>query len=232
MFVSRSRITIGTATSSTASSSFSRCWLTLSATNSTSTLTSSRTRTYYHKKFSTCTTTAASHGFIGGGGGDDAAISSAAFARGLKQEEETHDIAAKPFQSPDNSHFFHNGKPTLAYARTLPKTFATMTNDQVIHFGELGVPEACRECIVRDIMMVDGISVLPNVTICILKFFETERLTKDAAEILVFLSGLKEIKLDSSQVLYPIFAKKRKSAVNAMPMKTGARSESQFFFVG
>jgi hypothetical protein len=157
VFVSRSRITIGTATSSTASSSFSRCWLTLSATNSTSTLTSSRTRTYYHKKFSTCTTTAASHGFIGGGGGDDAAISSAAFARGLKQEEETHDIAAKPFQSPDNSHFFHNGKPTLAYARTLPKTFATMTNDQVIHFGELGLPEACRECIVRDIMMVDGV---------------------------------------------------------------------------
>jgi len=123
-------------------------------------LTSSRTRTYYHKKFSTCTTTAASHGFIGGGGGgggggDDVAISSARFARDLKEEEETHDITAT--STPDNSQFFHNGKPTLAYARTLPKTFATMTNEQVIHFGELGVPEACRECIVRDIMMVDGV---------------------------------------------------------------------------
>ena len=63
-----------------------------------------------------------------------------------------------------------------------------------------------------DIMMVDGISVLPNVTICILKYFETELLTKDAAEILVFLSGLKEMKLDSSQVLFPIFAKKRKTS--------------------
>lgn len=157
MFASRSRFILGTATSSAASSSFSRCWLTLSATNSRSTSTASRTRAYYHKKFSTCTTTAASHGFIGGGGGggDDVAISSARFARDLKEEEETHDITAT--STPDNSQFFHNGKPTLAYARTLPKTFATMTNEQVIHFGELGVPEACRECIVRDIMMVDGV---------------------------------------------------------------------------
>merc|ERR1719291_1012796 len=32
-----------------------------------------------------------------------------------------------------------------------------MSNDQILHFAELQVPEACRECIVRDIMVVDGI---------------------------------------------------------------------------
>jgi len=32
-----------------------------------------------------------------------------------------------------------------------------MTNDQCLHFAELQIPEACRECIVRDVMVVDGI---------------------------------------------------------------------------
>lgn len=75
----------------------------------------------------------------------------------MRQENTAAIAAGGPIslQTPDNSHFFHNGKPTLAYAKSLPKTFATMTNEQVIHFGELGVPEACRECIVRDIMVVD-----------------------------------------------------------------------------
>jgi len=47
--------------------------------------------------------------------------------------------------------------PTLAYAQKMPKTFPAMTNDQVLHFAELGIPEACRECIVRDIMVVDQV---------------------------------------------------------------------------
>lgn len=52
---------------------------------------------------------------------------------------------------------FRDGKPTLAYAKKLPKTFASMTNDQVLHFAELGIPEACRECIVRNVMDVDQV---------------------------------------------------------------------------
>ena len=33
---------------------------------------------------------------------------------------------------------FRNGKPTLAYAKTLPRTFAMMTNEQVLLFAEQG----------------------------------------------------------------------------------------------
>ena len=52
---------------------------------------------------------------------------------------------------------FRDGKPTLAYAGKITKTFASMTNDQILHFAELRIPEACRECIVRDVMSVDRI---------------------------------------------------------------------------
>ena len=52
---------------------------------------------------------------------------------------------------------FNNGKPTLEYAKKMPKTFAAMTNDQILHFAELAIPEACRECVVRDIMVVDNV---------------------------------------------------------------------------
>lgn len=52
---------------------------------------------------------------------------------------------------------FRDGKPTLAYVKRIPKTFASMTNDQVLHFAEMGIPEACRECVVRDIMDVDQV---------------------------------------------------------------------------
>lgn len=52
---------------------------------------------------------------------------------------------------------FRNGKPTLEYAKKLPKTFASMTNEQVLSFSELGIPEACRECIIRDVMVVDQV---------------------------------------------------------------------------
>lgn len=52
---------------------------------------------------------------------------------------------------------FINGKPTLEYAKKLPKTFASMTNEQIMQFAELGIPEACRECVIRDVMVVDQI---------------------------------------------------------------------------
>lgn len=52
---------------------------------------------------------------------------------------------------------FRDGKPTLEYAKKLPKTFASMPNEQILHFSELGIPEACRECIVRDVMVVDQV---------------------------------------------------------------------------
>lgn len=58
--------------------------------------------------------------------------------------------------SPSDNQFI-NGKPTLEYAKKLPKTFASMTNEQVMQFAELGIPEACRECVIRDVMVVDQI---------------------------------------------------------------------------
>lgn len=56
---------------------------------------------------------------------------------------------------PDES--FKDGKPTIQYAKAMPKTFASMTNEQVLQFAEMKIPEACRECIIRDIMVVDQI---------------------------------------------------------------------------
>ena len=35
--------------------------------------------------------------------------------------------------------------------------YIIQTNDQILHFAELGIPEACRECIIRDVMTVDQI---------------------------------------------------------------------------
>lgn len=64
----------------------------------------------------------------------------------------TRSIASVP-----ESQNFRDGKPTLEYATKLTKTFASMTNDQCVHFAELGIPEACRECVVRDVMMVDQV---------------------------------------------------------------------------
>ena len=115
-----------------------------------------------YNTFSTVASSAAAT-FGHTGGGDHSSATCEGEAEKAKQKTKVVAVgeAIPPFQTsplPENaSSQFHNGKPTLAYARSLPKTFATMTNDQVIHFGELGVPEACRECIVRDIMMVDNV---------------------------------------------------------------------------
>lgn len=169
VFASRARRIIG-ATSVASASSISRWWVTLppnklpslSSVSSSSLSLVTLWANEQCQTFSTCTTTTAAS--FGDGNDDDvnskgnhnATISSAAFAREVNEARQNTSAAMRTsLQTPDNSNFFHNGKPTLAYVRSLPKTFATMTNEQVIHFGELGVPEACRECIVRDIMMVD-----------------------------------------------------------------------------
>jgi hypothetical protein len=52
---------------------------------------------------------------------------------------------------------FNEGKPTLKYASMLTKSWASMSNEQILHFAHMDVPEACRECIIRDVMMVDQI---------------------------------------------------------------------------
>lgn len=66
-------------------------------------------------------------------------------------------MRARQFSSSDEKGDFANGKPTIAYAKRLPKHWHSFTNEQVLHFAELGIPEACRECIVRDVMAVDGL---------------------------------------------------------------------------
>ena len=62
-----------------------------------------------------------------------------------------------------------------------------------------------------DVMMVDGISVLPQVTLAILRYFEQELLMMDAGEILIFFSQLKDMKLDSKKVFAPLLPQRRKS---------------------
>jgi len=62
----------------------------------------------------------------------------------------------RAFSNSSDEEFIH-GKPTLKYATKLRKTWASMSNEQILHFAHLKVPEACRECVIRDIMMVDQI---------------------------------------------------------------------------
>lgn len=66
-------------------------------------------------------------------------------------------LTTRSMASVSGNQEFRDGKPTLAYAQKLTKTFASMTNDQILHFAELGIPEACRECVVRDVMHVDQV---------------------------------------------------------------------------
>jgi hypothetical protein len=65
-------------------------------------------------------------------------------------------LSSPSFKPPDDG--FVDGKPTLKYASSLNKTWASMSNEQILHFAHEGVPEACRECIIRDVMMVDQIA--------------------------------------------------------------------------
>lgn len=75
----------------------------------------------------------------------------------LIAQTSTRSMASLPTSEGGDEQQFRDGKPTLAYAKKLPKTFASMTNEQVLQFAEMGIPEACRECIVRDVMVVDQV---------------------------------------------------------------------------
>ena len=37
------------------------------------------------------------------------------------------------------------GKTTLTYAKAMPKTFPSITNNHILHFAELEILEACLE---------------------------------------------------------------------------------------
>ena len=64
---------------------------------------------------------------------------------------------ALPIRRFSSSEEFKDGKPTLKYASTLTGTWTAMSNDQILHFAHMDVPEACRECVIRDVMVVDQI---------------------------------------------------------------------------
>ena len=64
---------------------------------------------------------------------------------------------ALPIRRFSSSENFTDGKPTLKYASTLTGTWTSMSNEQVLHFAHMDVPEACRECVIRDVMVVDQI---------------------------------------------------------------------------
>lgn len=62
-----------------------------------------------------------------------------------------------------------------------------------------------------DILMVDGISILPQVALCILKYYEQDLLIKDGAEILIFFNSLKEKNIDPSKVLSSLYEGNKRS---------------------
>mmetsp|Transcript_3789 Transcript_3789/g.8346 ORF Transcript_3789/g.8346 Transcript_3789/m.8346 type:complete len:314 (+) Transcript_3789:138-1079(+) len=65
-------------------------------------------------------------------------------------------LSAASTNEPDDD-MFVDGKPTLKYATTMRKSYASLTNEQILHFAAFKIPEACRECVIRDVMMVDQI---------------------------------------------------------------------------
>ena len=61
---------------------------------------------------------------------------------------------------------------------------------------------------VWDIIMVDGILTLIHTALAILKYFEKDLLEKDSIGILMFLNNLKNLEIDSVQMLQPVMAKR------------------------
>jgi hypothetical protein len=58
----------------------------------------------------------------------------------------------------DNDSFsFQNHKPTLKYAKTMPRTFSAMKHEQIIQLCVEGKYEARREALIRDIMAIDDV---------------------------------------------------------------------------
>lgn len=57
----------------------------------------------------------------------------------------------------DDGNQFKNGKPTMAYAELMPKTYSSMRHEQIIALFAEGVPEATIEAVIRDVMAVDQV---------------------------------------------------------------------------
>jgi Rab-GTPase-TBC domain len=62
-----------------------------------------------------------------------------------------------------------------------------------------------------DLLITDGISVLAQSALSILKYFEAELLIKDTFEILQFFNTLPSMKLDPSKVLHPVISLRKKT---------------------
>lgn len=84
---------------------------------------------------------------LSGGGGSVSAIKSkfhpSITATGFAAQSTMRSMSSSSSSNNNNDvveriEMFRNGKPTLAYAKTLPRTFAMMTNEQVLHFSEQG----------------------------------------------------------------------------------------------
>ena len=65
-----------------------------------------------------------------------------------------------------------------------------------------------------DILMVDGISILPYIALAILKYFESELLGKDAVEILEFFNALRYLRIHPEIILKPVINTERKPKSN------------------
>lgn len=66
-----------------------------------------------------------------------------------------------------------------------------------------------------DILMVDGISILPQAALCLLKYFEQDLLVKDGAEILYFFNSLKDKSLNPSLLLSSLYRGRKRTKTKA-----------------
>lgn len=84
----------------------------------------------------------------------------AAVANGVPNRafHSTRNLASLPGDIGPSNDRFQDGKPTLKYAREIPLTYASKSHDTILVLAEMGVSEACRECLVRNIMTVDNVT--------------------------------------------------------------------------
>eukprot|EP00566_Odontella_aurita_P016223 CAMPEP_0113548008 /NCGR_PEP_ID=MMETSP0015_2-20120614/12663_1 /TAXON_ID=2838 /ORGANISM="Odontella" /LENGTH=275 /DNA_ID=CAMNT_0000448607 /DNA_START=129 /DNA_END=959 /DNA_ORIENTATION=+ /assembly_acc=CAM_ASM_000160 len=52
---------------------------------------------------------------------------------------------------------FVNGKPSLEYVKAMPSSFSSMRHEQILQLSAEGIPEACKEALIRNIMGVESI---------------------------------------------------------------------------
>ena len=107
-----------------------------------------QTRQWNEKRTSWTMLGSYSSHLLSGGGGSVSTIKStfhpSITATGFAAQTTVRSMSSSSSSSGNNNdvveriEMFRNGKPTLAYAKTLPRTFAMMTNEQVLHFSEQG----------------------------------------------------------------------------------------------